>query len=53
MHRDHFRWCIPVLGFLLCALFFMSAARFMLMMWQLDRVTAVDGFCNIQRPRTV
>lgn len=44
MHRHHFRWAIPIVGFLVCALIFLSAARLLLVMWQLDRVENTNGF---------
>ncbi|WJG09904.1 LTA synthase family protein [Aliiglaciecola sp. LCG003] len=43
MERDHYRWTLPILGFLACGLVFLSLSRALLVVWQLDRVAAVDG----------
>jgi phosphoglycerol transferase MdoB-like AlkP superfamily enzyme len=42
--RGHLRWIYPILGFVACGLVFLSLSRLALTLWQLERVTEVDGF---------
>jgi phosphoglycerol transferase MdoB-like AlkP superfamily enzyme len=44
LERDHFKWSYPILGFVACALIFLSVTRLLLTCWQIDRVTQVSGF---------
>ncbi len=47
MNRHHFRCLISVFRFLLYALAFLSLSRLLLVIWQYERVAAVDGFAYI------
>ncbi len=44
LERDHFKWTYLILGFVACALIFLSVSRLLLIFWQIDRVTKVSGF---------
>lgn len=47
MNRHHLSWATPIVVFLLSALIFLSLSRGLLMIWQIERVAAVDGFWYI------
>jgi phosphoglycerol transferase MdoB-like AlkP superfamily enzyme len=47
MKRGHLSWAMPTIGFFLAGLAFLSLSRGLLVIWQADRVLAVDGFWYI------